>query len=142
MLQKLNNQQVSEHWAEIKPAILSSLPDNRLTPEAWEVSFLSSLERDTAAVWVELDLHEKISAIVTTLVVWDQHAFGKHLLIYSVFAYIPNALSQWEEISKVLEEYARDLGCVVIAAITANKRVIEVARSLGWEISAYIQRRL
>ena len=143
MLTKLNAEQISKFWNEIKEHLeVGLVPYVAVTPDGMTF-ILESLLNDSMQCWVlRREGEESIFALATTSIIVEPASQTKNLVIYSLSGYqvIPREL--YQEGMKVLHEYARTKGCKLILAYTSVLAVERLALQLGATRAALLSWRI
>lgn len=132
MLSRLEPNQVTVYWEEIKSGIIASLPPTGLPSNEGMAIILNRILKGDVQVWVVADdRSEAVRAAAVTTILEDGATETRNLLIYSLYGYslVPQEL--WVEGLEGLKKFAKAKGCYKIVAYTKVPRVVEIARSLG-----------
>jgi hypothetical protein len=136
MLTKLLPDQVSKFWDVIKYAVENSLPPTVVDRPDKMNRILSSMLCGNTEVWVSYKQGTyKFEAILVTKFIYDDDSGTKNLLIYSLFSYEHMDESSWIEGKDALIEYAKNTGCSLIIAYSANPQISKMAKMLGADTS-------
>ena len=133
---KLLPEQVTVFWNVVKFAIEQSLPPIAINdPEATN-RILSSILCKKTEVWAEYVKGEeegnKFECIFLTQFVYDEPSDTKNLLIYSLYGYDEIDSGSWARALITMVKYAKEKKCNQIVAYSSVPRVIEMAKSVGW----------
>ena len=131
MLRKLTKKQVSEHWSELKPAVVKAFPRMPKDIDLWMNTLLEKLLKGEGDAWVGLDEKDQIVFVCITLYIHDPCGLEKHLMVYTLYGYSLIPQNLWDETPKVLIKFARDKGCSAVVAYSDVPRVKEMCKKYG-----------
>lgn len=143
MVKKLTNEQIRNHWDELKQGIMAAFQTVPRDTGLWGMQMLEQLLSDKASLWVGLDDKATIVATVMTSFVSDPFSLEKHLVIYSLYGYNKIPEDIWKDGVEVLSQYAKDKSCTKVVAYSNVPRVIEFCekyqanvdvRYIQWEV--------
>jgi len=95
-------------------------------------NILASLLSDKMQCWILTDDDDQIQAICTTMIMTDDAANNRYLLIYSLYAY-DNVVEHrfWDTGFDELKKYARKRGCISLNAYSNDPAVDKIARRVN-----------
>lgn len=135
MLIKLLPDQIARYWTEIKLTIHDSLPPTTGDHALRDSSILRSLLIDEMQCWVVCSgepLNVTVGAIAITTVTVDARDGTRNFLIYALRGFAPLSREDWQDVLVKGEQIARDLKCGKVIGFSKNERVIQLAKSFGW----------
>ncbi len=138
MLKRLENNQVTKYWSDIKAHLIYTMtPQMEVTDEALS-NVLENILKGNSQVWLILGEGKdasKVHAMGITTFTIEETTNTKNLLIYSLSGYrhVPEEL--WKDAIVKMKAYARGNKCYKVIAYTQVDRIINIAKGLGADTS-------
>lgn len=145
MVSKLRPGVVAEKWEEIwrtlEPAYSRFTKEER---EKFKRYVMNAAVSGVIQLWVTLDEEEKPQLLTATKIVGEEALEERSLLVYGIALAGSNMSEElWKETEDVIVKYAKEQGCVRLAAFTNNTLAFKRALSLGWKMdSVYITKEI
>jgi hypothetical protein len=130
---KLTQDEILENRMQIEQAIADSLPPIT-TPEESNrrLEIFKALVTGLLQCWVVKEDKEVIIFATFCLDI-DPVSREKHLLLYTLYGVKPVSLQLWTMLFAQLLELTKKFGCKKIIAYSCRERVIQLAKTLGWD---------
>lgn len=126
-----------DHWHFIKDSIIRSFPPIACATEESLLAAQEAFLLGEMDCWfgVESLESQEIIAVMTTKMVREDITGTKNMLIFSVATYQLHNADLWISGYKTLKAYAKSKGCAKIISFTDNPRVVNIAESLGADVT-------
>jgi len=131
MLIRLEREQVSAAWDDIKDTLIQALPPTAMPDEDAMLSVLQMILEDKMQAWVIVDKTASLNAVIITSIVEDIGTMQKNLLIYSLYGYRFISVDLWQDGLNTMRRFAASMGCKAILGYTEVPRIIDVVKQLG-----------
>ena len=134
ILLRLTSEQISKYWEDIKTVVEHSCPPSTEVSEEGYNLLLHNLLSGAAQAWV-MTKDGSVKGMLLTLLQNEMILGTKILLIIGALSYEGIGNDLWLASIETLKKFGKVHGCKCLTAFTKVKRVIQVAESLGWDIS-------
>lgn len=139
MLRQLDPVQIAEHWNEIKEHMRVGLLPFVAVDEEHLTTLLESMLAGVMNVWILFTKEPlKMYGMATTTFIWDPVTLTKNLVLFSISSYSTITPDLWNEVKKVLSDYAKENKCNNVIAYSSVPDVIRLAQLEGADISTHL----
>ncbi len=137
ILLKMLPDQIMRHWSFVKDCIVASAPPGFNNDPDAMIRLQESLLLEQAQCWAAAeDLGSNtIYGTMITKCVYDECTGVKNLLIFSVCITSLHPPTLWKDSYESLRAFASAQGCKSILSFTNQDKVVEIAQSLGADVS-------
>lgn len=136
MLVLMTTKQVNDYWEVIKEHIKSATPTH-IRDRFKYGRVLELAVRGAIQVWAYVE-DDRIIAFVTSMIQPEPLLDRRVLYIMSVTSNKSMTKEKWEVGLKTLQDYARNSRCSAIVAHTVFDKVTNLAKSIGFQMSAQL----
>jgi hypothetical protein len=140
MLARLEGDQVSRGWKDVKVALESSVPIMPGESQAKYNNILTALLDGTMQCWVSWDYVEdgvKISLLVITQLLTDPFAETKSCLIYCVYS-TGTPRKEWVESMESFFKWCRAQGCTKVLGYSNVPSILKHAYEWGCDVRGFV----
>lgn len=134
MLLKLQPDQITNYWEDIKAAIIYAVPPLAQASQEGLNELLEGLLAGRMQAWTLYEVEEgavKIYALIVTTVWVEIGTLGRNLLIYALYGYSFVKPELWKGALEILRKFARANDCQKIVAFSKVPRIWEIVSQLG-----------
>lgn len=133
MFIRVQSNQVPLVWDSIKYAATNADRVNPKDLPAYLLNILYELLCDRAQCFVRYGEDKILTGLVITKIMTDEMTKDKSLSIYSLYSFQSQDDGSWINDLKVVEKFAKNVGCKRILAYSNNPRVFELSQAIGFE---------
>lgn len=133
MLIKTIPAKIAEFWPQVKQCVMGSLPQ-----DTDEQAVLSALLSDQLQMWLHTKVDGdtvKLLSVATTQLRYDNISKEMTLLLYTLYGIQKSINDEFAVGLTEMKAYAKRQGCKRIVAYTPFDHVVELAKSLGADVS-------
>lgn len=133
MLIKTIPTKIAELWPQVKQCVMGALPQG-----TDEQAILSALLDERLQMWLHTKVDNevvKLLSVVTTQLQYDAIVKEMSLLIYTVYGIQESINAEFAAGLVELKSFAKRQKCKRIVAYTTFDHVVELAKSLGADVS-------
>lgn len=127
MLVRLEPDQIVKQWPKLREGVRMGLPPTAVNDDDRMANVLSSLLSGRAQMW-GIYQDSNLAGGVVTMVLVDETAGNRTLLIYCFFGYAPIARQSWQDSMMTLKKFAEAQGCEKMGAFTTHKGIVELLK--------------
>ena len=127
MLVRLEPDQIVNQWPHLREGVRMGLPPTAANDDDRMANVLSALLKGRAQMW-GMYQDNKLAGGVVTMVLVEEVAGNKTLLVYCFFGYEPIARVSWQDALMTLKNFAEAQGCEKMGAFTTHKGLVELLK--------------